>query len=76
MSGTGTVPIHGIRGIRGIRGIGVVGVGRLVTVVRGRLRTVRRRGGLAVPVAVPVAALVTAAVVLVTVSAAHTWVSV
>ena len=64
MSGTGTVPI------REIREIGVVGVARLVTEVRRRFRTVRRRGGLAVPVAVPVAVLVTAAVVLMTVSAA------
>jgi len=64
MSGTGTVPI---------REIGGVGGARLVTAVRGRLRTVRHRGGLAVPVAVPVAVLVTAAVVLVTVSAASTW---
>ena len=71
MSGTlGTAPI------REIRDIGVVGVTRLVSSVRGRLRTVRHRGGLAVHVAVPVAVLVTAAVVWATVAAASTWVSV
>ena len=68
MSGTlGTVPI---------REIGVVGISRLVAVVRNGLRTVRHRGGLAVHVAVPVAVLVTAAVVWATVAAASTWVSV
>lgn len=73
MSGTsGTVPI----GVREICGLGVVGVTRLVTAVRGRLRTIGRRGGLAVRVAVPVAVVVTAAVVWATVAAASTWVSV
>ena len=69
MSGTsGTVPI-------GVREICVVGVTRLVTAVRGRLRTIGRRGGLAVRVAVPVAVVVTATVVWATVAAASTWVS-
>ena len=73
MSGTsGTVPI----GIREIRGLGAVGVTRLVTAFLGRLRTIGRRGGLAVHVAVPVAVVVTAAVVWATVAAASAWVSV
>lgn len=66
MSGTGTVPI---------RDIGVVGVSRLVAAVRKRLRTIGQRGGLAVHVAVPVAVVVTVAVVWATVAVARQWVS-
>jgi hypothetical protein len=67
MSGTlGTAPI---------REIGVVGVSRLVAAVRNRFRIIGRRGGLAVRVAVPVAVVVTAALVWATVTAASTWVS-
>jgi hypothetical protein len=69
MSGTGTVPV------RDICAIGVSGITRLVAAARGRLSAVRHRGGLTVPVAVPAAVIVAAAVLWATVAAASTWVS-
>ena len=60
--------MSGTLGISPIREVGVVGVMRAARFLRGRLETLRRRGGLTLPLAVPVAVAVTGAVVWVTVT--------
>ena len=66
--------MSGTLGISPIRVVGVVGVMRSARFLRGRVEALRRRGGLALPLAVPVAVAVTATVVWVTVTLASSWV--
>lgn len=66
--------MSGTLGISPIREVGVVGVMRAARFLRGRVETLRRRGGLTLPLAVPVAVAVTGAVVWVTVTLASSWV--
>ena len=68
--------MSGTLGITPIREVGVVGVLRVARSIRVRVGVVHRRGGLAAPVAVPLAIVVTTGVVWMTVIAASGWVSV
>jgi hypothetical protein len=65
--------MSGTLGIAPIRTAGVEGVHRLVHSLRVRRTAVARRGGLATPVAVVVAIVVTVTVVWATVTVASGW---
>ncbi len=65
--------MSGTLGISPIREVGVVGLLRVARTVRWRVGTLRRRGGLTTPVAVPVAIVLTTAVVWITVVGASSW---
>jgi hypothetical protein len=65
--------MSGTLGIAPIRTAGVEGIHRLVSSLKVRLAIVARRGGLATPLAVAVAIVVTASVTWVTVAAASGW---
>ena len=67
--------MSGTLGIAPIREVGVVGALRLARTVRVRIGVVHRRGGLAIPVAVPLAVAVTTGIVWATVAAASAWVA-
>ena len=67
--------MSGTLGVSPIREGGVVVVSRLVRSVPGYVGTLRRRGGLTVPVAVPVAIAVTVTVVWMTVTLAGIWIA-
>ncbi len=67
--------MSGTFGVNPVREVGVGGVSRLVRSVPGCVGTLRRRGGLTVPVAVPVAIAVTVTVVWMTVTVAGIWIA-
>jgi hypothetical protein len=67
--------MSGTLGVSPLRAFGVAGVLRVGRSARERVAVLRRRGGLPVVLAVPVAIAVTTSVVWVTVALASSWVS-